>query len=152
MRCAVLHHPKSNPLLSPVRWCVRDTLVLKLSLLSSPATIDICSRWEANADQTNTVDLLLFPLPDTSMTVEQHGEFVHLNTPPRPQITCSVAPATPQTLTAGSHLRLICIVLCATRQTLTQVPECERRRFKTSPPSWSRNKSDEALFRGSLFT
>lgn len=47
-----------------------ESLVSTRSVLFSPATIDICPRWEANTDYTNTVDTLL-PLhpPRTPITV-----------------------------------------------------------------------------------
>lgn len=143
---------KSNSLLFPVHWCVQDTLVLNLSPLPSPATIGVCSRWEVNADQTNAVDFLLFPPPDSSMAVivglrvkEQRGKFLHPHT--RLQIACRAIQQTPA---PGPRFCLIYAALCAAQQTLTQVPERDRCRFETSPTRRSRNKSDEASFGGSL--
>lgn len=92
-----MHQPKANSLLFPTSW-----LVLSLSLLSSHNRCLFSMGGQRRANKTPWTRSFSPPSQHINHP-EQRGGLLHLNT--RPQITCSVAAAPPQTLAVGSYLR-----------------------------------------------
>lgn len=110
------------------------SLVSTRSVLFSPATIDICSRWEANTDYTNTVDTLLPPPPTPPRTpitviVGSHGREAS-----RRIFTCARTPSINHKLTCSTcyRLHLIYSVVGKPAALLTQVPACDRSEPRSS--------------------